>query len=54
VHALLLTALIGGAIAVVLLVTTIRDRRDPMPYAPCIALGAIVVFLLEGTAFAAV
>ena len=54
VHALLLTALIGGAVAVALLVTNIRDRRDPIPYAPFIAIGAIVVFLLEGTAFAAV
>jgi leader peptidase (prepilin peptidase)/N-methyltransferase len=54
VHALLVTAIVGGVVAVALLVTNIRDRRDPIPYAPFIALGAVAVFLVEGTAFAAV
>jgi leader peptidase (prepilin peptidase)/N-methyltransferase len=50
--ALLLTAIGGGVIAVVLLVTRIRDRRDPIPYAPFIAAGALYVMLMQGTAFA--
>ena len=54
VPALLLTAILGGVVAVVLLITSIRDRRDPIPYAPFIAIGAAVVFLLGGTAFATV
>ena len=49
--ALLITAIAGGAIAVVLLVTRVRDRRDPIPYAPFISLGALYVILTQGTAF---
>jgi prepilin signal peptidase PulO-like enzyme (type II secretory pathway) len=51
VQALLITAIAGGLIAVVLLVTRIRDRRDPIPYAPFIAGGMLFVMLLRGTAF---
>jgi len=51
VAALLLTALAGGAIALLLLVTRVRDRRDPIPYAPFIALGMVYVLLVQGTAF---
>ena len=49
--ALLVTAIAGGAIAVVLMVTRLRSRRDPIPYAPFIALGALYVLLVQGTAF---
>lgn len=49
--ALLITALAGGLIALVLLVTRIRDRRDPIPYAPFIALGMLYVLLSQGAAF---
>lgn len=49
--ALLITAIAGGAIAVVLLLTRVRDRRDPIPYAPFISLGALYVILTQGTAF---
>jgi leader peptidase (prepilin peptidase)/N-methyltransferase len=52
VNALLLTAIGGGIIAVVLIVLRLRNRHDPIPYAPFIALGALVVMLLQGTAFA--
>jgi prepilin signal peptidase PulO-like enzyme (type II secretory pathway) len=52
VAALLITAIGGGVIAVLLLLTRIRDRRDPIPYAPFIAAGALYVMLLQGTAFA--
>ncbi len=48
---LLITALAGGAIAIVLMVTRLRSRRDPIPYAPFIALGALYVLLVQGTAF---
>lgn len=54
VGALLLTAIAGGIIAVVLLVTHIRDRRDPIPYAPFIAGGALFVMLTTGTTFVSV
>jgi leader peptidase (prepilin peptidase)/N-methyltransferase len=49
--ALLITAIGGGVIAVILLVTRIRDRRDPIPYAPFISAGALYVMLVQGTAF---
>jgi leader peptidase (prepilin peptidase)/N-methyltransferase len=49
--ALLITAIAGGIIAVLLMVTRIRDRRDPIPYAPFISIGAAYVMLAEGTAF---
>ena len=54
VAALLITAIAGGAVALLLLVTRIRDRRDPIPYAPFIAAGALYVVLVHGTAFATV
>ena len=37
VNALLLTAIGGGIIAVVLIVLRLRNRHDPIPYAPFIA-----------------
>jgi prepilin signal peptidase PulO-like enzyme (type II secretory pathway) len=49
--AMLLMALAGGAAAIFLLVTKVRGRRDPIPYAPFIAGGALVVLLTQGTAF---
>jgi leader peptidase (prepilin peptidase)/N-methyltransferase len=52
--AMILMALGGGAAAIFLLVTRVRGRRDPIPYAPFIAAGAFVVMLTEGTAFATV
>ncbi len=48
---LLITAIAGGAIAVLLMVTRLRSRRDPIPYAPFIALGALYVLLAQGAAF---
>jgi len=51
--AILITAIAGGLIAVTLMVTRLRDRRDPIPYAPFIALGAAYVMLTQGTAFVA-
>jgi leader peptidase (prepilin peptidase)/N-methyltransferase len=49
---LLLMALSGGAVAVVLLATRVRGRRDPIPYAPFISAATIAVILWQGTAFA--
>lgn len=49
--AMILMALGGGAAAVFLLVTRVRGRRDPIPYAPFIAAGMFIVMLTEGTAF---
>ncbi len=53
VPAMLLMALGGGAAAILLLVTRVRGRRDPIPYAPFISGGALVVMLTQGTAFVA-
>jgi leader peptidase (prepilin peptidase)/N-methyltransferase len=50
--ALLLMALGGGAVAVVLLATGVRGRRDPIPYAPFISAATIALILWQGTAFA--
>lgn len=49
--AMLLMALGGGAAAIFLLVTRVRGRRDPIPYAPFIAAGGLIVMLTQGTAF---
>ena len=49
---LLLMALSGGGVAVVLLATGLRGRRDPIPYAPFISAATIAVILWQGTAFA--
>ena len=49
---LLLMALSGGAVAVVLLASGLRGRRDPIPYAPFISAATIAVILWQGTAFA--
>lgn len=54
VPAMMIMALAGGAVAVVLLVTRIRGRGDPIPYAPYISLGALFAMLLQGTAVAVV
>ena len=51
VPALLITAISGGVIAIFLMVTRIRGRKDPIPYAPFISLGALYVMLFHGTAF---
>lgn len=51
IFSLLITAIAGGLIAVVLMVTRLRSRRDPIPYAPFIAIGALYVMLVQGTAF---
>ena len=50
--ALLLMAISGGVVAVVLLATRIRGRRDPIPYAPFISAATIAVILWQGTTFA--
>ncbi|MBI5288783.1 MAG: prepilin peptidase [Chloroflexi bacterium] len=52
VPAMLYLAFGVGIAAVVLLVTRIRNRRDPIPYAPFIAGGALIVILTQGVAFA--
>jgi leader peptidase (prepilin peptidase) / N-methyltransferase len=51
IQAMLITAIAGGGIALVLLASRIRDRRDPIPYAPFIAGGALFVLLTQGAAF---
>jgi leader peptidase (prepilin peptidase)/N-methyltransferase len=51
VGALFLTAIGGGLGAVLLLVTRLRHRGEPIPYAPFIAAGTLAVLFLEGTAF---
>lgn len=52
VPALLVMAISGGMVAGALLAFRLRPRRAPMPYAPFIALGAVVALLLQGPAVA--
>lgn len=49
--AMFVTAIAGGVVAAVLLVARVRGRRDPIPYAPYIALGAAWILLSAGTSF---
>lgn len=51
VPAMLFMALLGGAVAVVLLATGLRERGQPIPYAPFISAGAITAMLWQGSAF---
>ncbi len=51
VPAMIIMALSGGLAAVLLLVTRLRRKGDPIPYAPFIAGGALVVILMQGAAF---
>jgi leader peptidase (prepilin peptidase)/N-methyltransferase len=49
--ALMITAVAGGLVAACLALR-VRRRNHPMPYAPFIAGGALVVLLWQGSAFA--
>jgi prepilin signal peptidase PulO-like enzyme (type II secretory pathway) len=51
VPAMIYMAIGGGLAAVFLLVTKVRGRRDPIPYAPFISGGALIVILAQGVAF---
>ncbi len=51
VPAMLVMAMSGGLAAVLLIATGLRGKGDPIPYAPFIAGGALLVLLLQGTAF---
>ena len=53
VPAMLIMAISGGFAAAIMLVTRLRGRGDPIPYAPFIAGGMLVVLLMQGTAFRA-
>jgi prepilin signal peptidase PulO-like enzyme (type II secretory pathway) len=54
VPAMLLMAIAGGIVALVLLLTRLRGKGDPIPYAPFIAGAALFVLLMHGVAFRAV
>ncbi|MGD0114820.1 MAG: A24 family peptidase [Dehalococcoidia bacterium] len=51
-NVLMLMALSGGTAAVILLLTRVKGRRDPIPYAPFISAATIAVILWQGTSFA--
>lgn len=51
VPAMLIMAMSGGLAAAILLITKLRGKGDPIPYAPFIAGGALVALLIQGTAF---
>ncbi len=51
-NVLMLMAVSGGVVAVVLLLTRVKGRRDPIPYAPFISAATIAVILWQGTSFA--
>lgn len=52
IKALLVTALLGGVFAVLLMLVRIRKRQDIMPYGPFISAGALAMMLWQGVAFA--
>ena len=47
VPAMLIMAMSGGLAAAILLVTRLRGKGDPIPYAPFIAGGALVALLIQ-------
>ena len=49
--ALLFMALGGGLVAAVLLISGLRSRGEPIPYAPFISAGALATLLWQGAAF---
>ncbi len=51
VPAMLVMAISGGLAAGILIITRLRGKGDPIPYAPFIAGGALIVLLVKGTAF---
>lgn len=51
VPALLFMSLLGGGAAALLLITGLRKRGEPIPYAPFIAAGALATLLWQGAAF---
>ena len=51
VPAMLIMAMSGGLAAAILLITKLRGKGDPIPYAPFNAGGALVALLIQGTAF---
>lgn len=50
VPAMLVMAISGGFAAAVLLITGLRGKGDPIPYAPFIAGGMLLVLMFEGSA----
>jgi len=50
--AMLIMAIGGGAVAVFLLVTGLRKKGEPIPYAPFISAGGLAVLFWQGAAFA--
>jgi prepilin signal peptidase PulO-like enzyme (type II secretory pathway) len=51
-QALVYGVLAAAAVMALLLVAGVVNRRQPVPYAPFLSLAAIVVLLVQGTAFA--
>lgn len=51
IKALLVTALLGGVFAVLLMLVRIRKRQDIMPYGPFISAGALAMLFWQGVAF---
>jgi len=52
VAAMVLMSVAGGVVAVLLMLTRIRGRGEPIPYAPFISAGALATLLWQGSAFA--
>jgi len=50
--AMMVMALTGGAFAALLLVTRMRKKGQPIPYAPFISAGGLAAMFLLGTSFA--
>lgn len=48
--ALFIMAMLGGLLAIALILLRLRGRRDPIPYAPVLAGAALFVLLWQGSA----
>jgi leader peptidase (prepilin peptidase) / N-methyltransferase len=42
-YAVIAAVLLGGAVAVVLLITRVRGLKDPIPYGPFLCAGAALI-----------
>lgn len=43
---LILSSIIGGVVAIFLLILGLKSRKDPIPFGPFLSLGAIIVLFL--------
>ena len=47
VHAILYGVFLGGAVAIILLITRIRQLKEAVPYGPFLVLGTLIILLSQ-------